>query len=362
VSEVEPVHRPTPEPREALLEISDVWAAVARIVEVALHDGTDLSAQGLGPLAADVLERRGRPIPSRLLRQQHRARVAMLAAPDLLARVREACEGPILVFKGPEIALLYPEQARAFVDVDVLVPDAAAAQSALLGAGFVEDSGPEETWVQHLTPLRWPGGPLKVEVHSEPHWPDGLTPPPNDELFASAVPSSTGVAGVLAPAPAHHALLVAAHAWAHKPLGKARDLVDVGALRVEADPAELRRLARTWDIAPVWQATSAALDALLAGRKTWPLRLWAGHVSAPRPQTVLEQHLERLLSPFWAFPPRRALGAATSALLDEFRPAADETRRDKLRRSAAALRRPFTPVKEHDSMLGESATRHRRRR
>ncbi len=115
-----------------------------------------------------------------------------------------------------------------------------------LAAGFVEEDDPEGIWVgiHHLPRLGWPGTTLAVEIHSEPKWPDGLRPPHNEELFEAAVPSEVGVADVLAPLPAHHALLLAAHAWAHQPLGRARDLVDVGALRAEADGAELERLAR----------------------------------------------------------------------------------------------------------------------
>ena len=281
----------------------------------------------------------------------------------ILERVRAACEGPILLLKGPEVAARYPHGARTFGDVDLLVPDAQRTQRELIAAGFAEEDDPEGIWVgiHHLARLRWQGLELAVEVHSEPKWPDGLTPPPSAELFEAAVPASVGVDGILAPAPSHHALVLAAHAWAHQSIGRARDLVDVGALRSEADEAMLRALARAWRIPRVWNTMSSSLDAVLCGQRTWPLRLWAGHVPELRPQTVLETHVERLVSPFWAYPPAIATRHAGANLARTVRPAADEGWREKLQRSHAALRRSFRSAKEHRQLLGESANRGRGR-
>jgi hypothetical protein len=78
-------------------------------------------------------------------------------------------------------------------------------------------------------------------------------------------------------------------------------------------------------------------------------------------QTVVEHHLERLLSPYWGLPPAAAFPASARALGNEFRPAFDEKWPEKTRRSAAALRRAFTPVTRHQSLLGDSATRGRGR-
>jgi hypothetical protein len=289
--------------------------------------------------------------------------VAALTAPPLLERVRGACEGPILLLKGPEAAIRYPQGARAFGDVDLLVPDAERTQCQLRAAGFVQEEDPEGIWVgiHHLGRLRWRGTTLAIEVHSEPKWLEGRQPPRNEELFEAAVPSQVGVRGVLAPVPAHHALLMAAHAWAHQPLGRVRDLVDVGAFRAEADSAEMGRTARAWGIDRLWHTTSAAVDAVLAQRATWPLRLWAAHLAELREQTVLETHLERLLSPMWGYPPPIAARRVGSALANEIRPAWDEGWDEKVRRSAAAVRRAFAPITEHQRKLGDSATRGRRK-
>ncbi len=338
-----------------------LWRAVERFLEPNLTDVAGMNAHGLAALAADILERRGRPLPLLYAQAQRVARVAVVTAPAVLARAREAWEGPMLLFKGPELAARYPQHARTFVDLDLLVTDAAAAQNALLAAGFREEDDPEGIFVgiHHLAPLSWPGLPLKIEIHSEPKWPAGLTPPGVVELLETRIPAAVGAPNVFAPGPAPHALLVAAHAWAHQPVARVRDLLDVGALAAEAEPAELARLAHAWHIAPVWQTTTAALDALLAGRRTTPLRLWARHVVQVREQTVLEQHLERLLAPFWGLPPRLATRQSVRALADEFRPA-QESWREKLRRSAKAVRRANVSVASHRRLLGDSADRRRR--
>jgi hypothetical protein len=336
-----------------------LWTDVGRIVESSLDDTEGLCAHALGPFAADQLARRGRPVPVPILHQQRVAQLAALTAPMVLARTREALAGPMLVVKGPEVAARYPQPARAYGDLDILVPDSREAQRAMISAGFVEDEDAGGIWVgiHHLSPLRWPGLPLKIELHHEPKWLEGLEPPRREELFEAAVPSAVGVEGVLAPAPPHHALLLAAHAWAHQPLRRARDLVDVGALAAEVEAAELRQLARAWGLGRLWATTIAAVEAFLAGRRTWPLRLWAGHIAEMRVQTVFEEHLERLLSPFWGYPRVKATRLSLGALGEEFRPAFDEGWREKIRRSGAAMRRASSPVTKHRSMLGESAAR-----
>lgn len=339
------------------------WRVVRGIVAARLHDVVDVLEHGLGPVAADILEARGESIPPTFLRQQRLARVGELTVPYLLSSVRGACDGPMLVLKGPEVAARYPRHSRAYGDVDLLVPDPDRTQRALLAAGFVEVEDPDDRWVgiQHLNPLVRPGIPLAVEIHSVPKWPTGLRPPRFDELLERAAPSVLGVPGVLAPAPAHQALLLAAHAWAHQPLGKVRDLVDVGVFRIESDESDLSGTACAWGMRPLWRTTIDAVDAFLERRRTWPFRLWASHVFEVRGQTVLEKHLERLLAPFWGLPLGRATRGAVPTLIDEFRPAFDEGWPEKLERTAAALRRPFVPVARHRRMLGDLATRGQRR-
>jgi hypothetical protein len=140
-----------------------------------------------------------------------------------------------------------------------------------------------------------------------------------------------------------------------------RDLLDVGVVAAEAERAEIRTLARDWSMLRIFETMTRALEAQLRGRRTVPLRTWAGHVAELRVQSVLEQHLERILSPFWALPPQLAMRRSGSAFAAEFRPAFDETWREKMARTWKALRRSSVPVTTHDRLLGESATRGRKR-
>jgi hypothetical protein len=341
------------------------WPDVESLIRARLEqaDPEAVSAHGLGPLAADLLERDGRPVDSLFAQEQMLAHMSMLLAPSVLERIRAAVSGPLLLLKGPEVALRYPNSARRFGDLDILVADAGETQRALLAAGFVEEEDPGGIWVgiHHLNPLRLPSLPLKIEIHTEPKWVPGLTPPPTGELIEAATPTTLGVEGVGVPAAAHHALLLAAHAWAHEPLRRVRDLLDSGVFAVEADPSELHRLARGWNLGRLWTTTEAAFDAFVSGRRTWPLRLWAGHIPELRTQTVLEDHLGRVLAAFWGYPTRIASARAAHALLDEFRPAFDETWSEKRRRSALAVRRGLEPVTRHRLLLGESAARGQRR-
>jgi hypothetical protein len=320
---------------------SPLWRSVDRLVADAIaSNGGDvggLLAHKLGPFAARE--------------EQRSASVAGFLAPQLVRRIRDVVSGDLLVLKGPEVAALYPAARRRFSDVDVLVRDAAAAQAALLAAGFVEaEQGAELDDHHHLHPLRLPSIWLGVEVHSAPNWPLHATAePPLAEIFDAAVPSAVGVEGVSAPSPAHHALLLAAHAWRHQPLHLLRDLLDVAAFAEGIPEPELERIADRWGIGRVWRTTWAAVGAVFYDAPPpLPLRLWARHLEQVRPQTVLEEHLQRWLHPFWeqAFAP--ALRDSLSMIGRDVTPVAGETWRERLRRSADALRHLRDPAASRD--------------
>ncbi len=336
----------------------DLWDAVDRLV------GTlppELARDhGLGPLAARRARLRGDPMPAELAREERAAQAAALVAPILLARARDAYPGPLLLVKGPELARRYPDGARRFGDLDLVAGDADEAQAALLAAGFrrQERDWPPEGYDEdrhphyHLHPLEWPGLGLRIEIHKHVKWPEGLSPPRNEELFEAAIPSLVGVDGLLAPEPHHHAVVLASHAWGEIPMRKLRELVDVLAF-ADGERAELRRVATRWGIERGLDSTLAVADWLLFGTPEPRLvRLWARYLRELREPTVLEMHLQEWLSPFWLAPPRVALRKSLQAVGRDLRPWPNQSWHAKLRQAARALLHPLSPKSVHDRRSG----------
>jgi hypothetical protein len=327
-----------------------VWAGVDRLL--ARADGRALVFHRLEPLAAHRLRMLGRDVPEELVETERLGAAFALAGLAHLSRARAAVEGPLLLVKGPELAARYPDPAlRISRDLDLLVPDPESAQRALLGAGYVESGDPElYARAPHLRPLAWPELPLEVEVHGRPNWPRWVEAPPAEALLEGATPSASGVDGVLAPAPERHVLVVAAHAWTHGPLERARDLLDVALLAAEADAAETDRLARAWGIEKLWRTTAALADALfLAAPPPRVLRTWAKNLAEARERTVLEQHVARWRCWFDAFPAPLALRATVDEAWEDLTPDRGETWGTKLDRSRRAVRNAFVRKSAHDS-------------
>jgi Uncharacterised nucleotidyltransferase len=317
----------------------------------------DLRLHKLQLVAAHGWRERGGLVPRPLVDEERYARMLALLAPIVLRRVREAVQGRIVLIKGPEAAERYPDPTlRPYGDLDLLVEDAPRVQRALLAAGFVE-VGDVEPYVDihHLRPLAWPGLPLPIEIHERPKWIVGVDPPSTSELLAAAVPSATGIAGIDALPPAHHALVLAAHAWAHTPLQRVLELADVALVADEADRDEIRALAGRWGVARLWRTTEASADALFRGsRRPLALHVWARNLSRVDDRTVLESHLQRWLSPFGALPRRYALAAALRRLGRDLRPRRGETWRTKAVRTFHALVSPFTRLSDHHRALDRS--------
>src|SRR5437588_9480757 len=182
-----------------------IWRSIGERLAVATPAGA--RANKLGALAARSLRAGSRPVPPDLAEDARMARAAWMTAIPLLGRIRALWDGPLLLIKGPEVAALYPDRARNFSDIDLLVADPEGLHETLRANGFVEVDEPEiyaNNDQHHLRPLQWPALWLWVEIHLRPLWPEGRTPPPVDEIVAAAVPSATGVDGLLAPEPAHH--------------------------------------------------------------------------------------------------------------------------------------------------------------
>jgi hypothetical protein len=323
---------------------SVLWSAIDDLLARATVAG--VLAHRLGPLGAARMRRLGTPLPDELRAEERASVLGMRTGVALVERIRDSYDGPLVLLKGPEVARLYPGHARRFGDIDVLTDDAARLDRRMREHGFVEsfDPGIGEDH-HHLQPLRLPAISLTVEIHSSPSWLPSMRPPPLDEILEAAVPSALGVEGVAAPSPLHHTLILATHAWKSEPLRALRDLVDIAAVGASVDRTDLDRTAAAWGIRRVWQTTSHAIDRMFyGGSRSFPLRTWARHLEDVRERSVFEDHLCRWLSPFSELPPRRAIAGAVQVFADELRPAAGETRREKLGRTARALRSPAAPV------------------
>jgi Uncharacterised nucleotidyltransferase len=359
----------TPFAPAARQENVGLWQAVDRLID-RVGDVYLLRAHKLQLLAAARWRETGRMVPPDVLEEERLASLRLVLAAETVARVRKALGEPIILFKGPEIAALYPtRRLRPFEDVDILVHDVEAAHNALLEVGFVERNDPvwafrragEDLFadLHHSRPLELPGLPLRLELHRRPSWPKWLPAPPVEELWDRAVPSVSGGDGVLALAPADHALVVAAHAWVGIPVERVRDLVDVLAI---ADGARehVSAQAHAWSLDRLWRHTVLLCEAVLfGGSPTATQRLWARGLVNGRDRSVAEVYLARMLGPFSALPFGRAVLFALSRLPRTLRPAVNETWRQKVRRIRLAVTHARSPKGRHDRTLGPQSRQFR---
>lgn len=330
-----------------------IWRRVQELV-CATSSVDALRHHGVELIAARAWSGQGCPVPDELRLDERIAAIRTLGVPVLLRRIREAYDGTLILMKGPEAAARYPDPAlRQFCDLDFLVDDPAAAHRALMAAGFVEVGEPARyEGAHHLRPLAWPALPIAVELHHEPNRPNWLAPPQTAELLELTRPSSTEIGGLLGPIPAAHAVLLAGHSWAHEPLGRLLDLIDVMVvLESEHDRRLARDLALRWGLGRVWRTTIGAADALLERQDSVPaLRIWARHLVAVRERRVFETHLTRWASAVCGLPYKRmrALGGATRMFTDAARPRGDERWSDAMRRTRLAIVNAPRTQSEHD--------------
>lgn len=326
---------------DSLLEASDSPLDVLRLHRVELLEARRRQAAGL-------------PLEPEMIADQTRAAVDEMAATPLLQRVRSAWDGPLVLVKGPEVALDYGAPGlRSFGDLDLLTDDAEAAQAALLAAGFKEVFDPDVyAGIHHLRPLWWPGLPLVVELHTRANWPADIPGPSTAELLAAAVPGRLGVEGVTTLPAAHHTLVLAAHAWSHQPLGRLGNLIDVAVTLRRADEAEVDALARRWGCSRMWRTTRAAIGAVLEGEgRSAGVALWARHLAQVRERTVLEWHVKDLLAPVWGLPPGRALRAVGTEMVATGGLEGSESWRAKLGRVRLAIGNAGVARSEHNLAL-----------
>jgi hypothetical protein len=338
----------------------EIWRRVEEIV-CAARSVDSLRQHGVELIAARAWRQQGRLIPRELGVDERLAAIRTLCVPVLLRRIRAAYDGTLILMKGPEAAARYPDPAlRPFCDLDFLVDEPAAAHRALVACGFVElgDAARYER-VHHLRPLALPDLPIVIELHREANRPLWLAPPDTAELLELTRPSATGVEGVLGPIPAAHAVLLAAHSWAHEPLRRLLDLIDVTVvMENESDRQLARELAFRWGLGRVWRTTTAAADALLGLSGSVPaLRTWARHLAEVRERSVFETHLTRWAGPVCGLPYKRlrALRGATRIFTDAARPRGNESWSDAMRRTRLAIADAPRPQSEHE-LIREATT------
>ena len=343
---------------EAIDVRSVLWERVGELADRAPQI-SDLRHHKLHLIAASRMRARGEDVPAELRQAECRAAAIALGAAPLLRRIRAATDAELIVMKGPEAATRWPEaRLRPWKDLDLFVEDADTVQAALLAAGFTE-LGPciDYRDNHHLRPLAFPSVPIAVEVHRRPKWP-ARHAPRFEELIEGAVPSTFPVPGVFAPSVAHHAVLLAGHAWEHDPLGRIGSLADVAAMLFDADPQAVEAVARDWDVGRIWAATVRAVDRLLLTDRP-PARppIWHRHLHETRERTVFEGHVERIVGPVAAAPVAAAPVAAARALSKTLRPWPGETWSGKLQRSRRSVHHASLRESEHDQDLYGGTTR-----
>jgi hypothetical protein len=344
-----------------------IWNGVGRLIDGA-PSLANLRLHRLHLLAAARWRAAGLAVPPDLAREEAAFAIRRSAADTVLKAMRDSCDGPLLLLKGPAVSRLYPDPAwRPFSDLDVLAEDPERTQRALVAAGFRPYTGQPDQYYEgfhHLRPLLLEGlpGPF-VEIHRRPHWVSFEDAPSVSELFSVATEEASGVDGYVALPPAHHALLTAAHSWAHRPLRRMLDLVDVELLAAAGSRHEVAEVASRWNLSRLWRITADVADALImGGRPPRELRAWGRALVEMRDVTVVENHVVRFLSPFSVLPLTRALGACATTLLDEVRPVPDEPWRNKLHRMRVELTHPTRSASEQARMLGPDHARPRSKR
>jgi len=342
--------------------IVDLWPEVDVLIDHA-ESVSDLRHHRLHLYAAWRWRTIGRPVPTELLALERDAAARRLAMPLLAQRVREACDGPIVLLKGADVAALYPAPGlRPSVDLDLLVSDAEAVHRALLERGFVITGRELHPDVHHLDGLSWPGLHGEVEIHSAPKWPSWLEPPATSELLAGATEPSQAGDGILALSPGHRTLVLLAHTWDEVPnLG---NLVDVLLAADRVEPETLEILVARHGFERLWRFTQeVAASVFSPGAQRAPLRARAvaRNLVRMRQGTVLGSRLAEAVSPSYGLPPVRAAAASARTVALWLRPNDGETWSAKLRRTRRLLGRSLSPVAQFDEELGAESRRSRSR-
>ncbi len=220
-------------------------------------------------------------------------------AQHLLGDQVEHHEGPIIVMKGLEVAMLYPRPVeRPFRDLDVLVRDPQVRWDRLVALGYRHNPRRVGIDHHHLPALADLTGTLGVELHHHPNVPSWAKVP-DDLVFATAQPSRTGIDGVLRPRDDVHALLLTLHCW-KSGFTRLRDLFDA-MLLAAASQVAVEETASALGLRRLWRVSVRLADSTLFGDEARASRLerWM----LPRSLGIKDRRRIRLVSPYFAVNP-----------------------------------------------------------
>lgn len=250
---------------EIRLEGWDTTIRVARSARVLAELGCRVEAAG-------VLDR----IPSAVRDHMRAARVMVrhthqMAELELhrLARVLEPLAVPIVLLKGA--AYLAQElpfaRARWMGDVDVMVPRSriGEVEATLRNAGWAMESMDAyderyyREWTHEIPPMRYPGHPMRLDVHHSILQPTARLKPDAPALLAASIPARNAGFSVLCPA--DQLLHASVHLFQDSDCAnRLRDLLDIDGLvrhfaRDRGFEAQLRSRAAQHGVSrPLWYA------------------------------------------------------------------------------------------------------------
>lgn len=327
------------------------WLAVMRLIERAPSiDG--LQAHRLDLIAARHFRSRGLPVPPELAGRELGMEIHLFRVRRTLAEIRSLVEGELVLFKGLALATRYPSAAlRPFADIDLLVRDPQGVWDTLRAAGFVvadpDDVPGSHDDVHHLPPLLDPSlGGIEIEIHRHVSWVPWGTPPTNDEIFRSAKPAEVGVAGILEPAPAHHAVIVAAHSANEVALQRAVDLLDIALLLRECNAGAPAEFASRHGVGRIWRLYQRAVAAeLLGALRAMGTRPWTTALRGGQEPSIVGNHVARFATVLWTRDgPLEIIRGLRETTRNEFLPQPGESSGAKRARIRAALARPRSSV------------------
>jgi hypothetical protein len=254
------------------------------------RDTERLELHGLSALAVAHWSSTGQPVPKELVGVHRHQAVAWLQTEELLRELHSILQRPLLVLKGIEVAKHYPEPGwRRLRDLDVLVEDPAAAQDALVAAGWRLKPTPGflrdprgDTSLHQLCPIERPGFSLPVELHRRPNGPTWSSMPDFSGLFDRATPRAQGIDGAWSLSVEDQAIVVLGHSCARQPFEQFSQIIDFALLSASSSREALVELARRARLERLLSVAEQTVESLLLGSAPEPLvtRLFSSHLHA----------------------------------------------------------------------------------